>query len=212
MTRKTIGTSRTSPMVDCPMCRSIKSTRGCQPTKKCRRLIGHSSRRTFRSAQWLIDAVGQRRHTLLRVINAVVDEQRDYFDFGPESLKPLPMKTIADRLGIHVATVSRAVSEKYIMTPRGVVALRGFFSGGLATDSGEDVSSNSVKASIQDLVENEDKAKPLSDEKIVQALKERRHRNRSANGGEVSRSVGIADGTDAQAVLVKHLFRNDACH
>ncbi len=130
-------------------------------------------KKNLSNAQWLIDAVGQRRHTLLRVINAVVDEQRDYFDYGPEALKPLPMKTIADRLGIHVATVSRAVSEKYIMTPRGVVPLRSFFSGGLATDSGEDVSSNSVKASIQELIENEDKAKPLSDEKIVQALKER---------------------------------------
>lgn len=125
------------------------------------------------NAQWLIDAVGQRRHTLLRVINAVVDEQREYFDYGPESLKPLPMKTIADRLGIHVATVSRAVSEKYIMTPRGVVALRGFFSGGLATDSGEDVSANAVKASIGDLIESEDKSKPFSDEAIVKELKER---------------------------------------
>jgi RNA polymerase sigma-54 factor len=125
------------------------------------------------NAQWLIDAVGQRRHTLLRVINAVVDEQRDYFDYGPEALKPLPMKTIADRLGIHVATVSRAVSEKYIMTPRGVVALRGFFSGGLATESGEDVSANAVKAAIGDLIEGEDKAKPFSDEAIVKQLKER---------------------------------------
>ena len=130
-------------------------------------------KKNLSNAQWLIDAVGQRRHTLLRVINAVVDEQRDYFDYGPEALKPLPMKTIADRLGIHVATVSRAVSEKYIMTPRGVVPLRGFFSGGLATDSGEDVSSNSVKATIAELIEGEDKAKPLSDEKIVGALKER---------------------------------------
>ena len=130
-------------------------------------------KKNLSNAQWLIDAVGQRRHTLLRVINAVVDEQRDYFDFGPESLKPLPMKTISDRLGIHVATVSRAVSEKYIMTPRGVVALRGFFSGGLSTDSGEDVSSNSVKASIQDLIAGEDKSKPYSDEAVVKLLKER---------------------------------------
>lgn len=130
-------------------------------------------KKNLSNAQWLIDAVGQRRHTLLRVINAVVDEQRDYFDYGPESLKPLPMKTIADRLGIHVATVSRAVSEKYIMTPRGVVALRGFFSGGLSTDSGEDVSSNSVKASIGDLIESEDKSRPYSDEAVVKLLKER---------------------------------------
>jgi RNA polymerase sigma-54 factor len=130
-------------------------------------------KKNLSNAQWLIDAIGQRRHTLLRVINAVVDEQREYFDFGPEALKPLPMQPIADRLGIHVATVSRAVSEKYIMTPRGVVALRSFFSGGLSTESGEDVSANAVRAAIEDLIENENKAKPLSDEAMVKALKER---------------------------------------
>lgn len=125
------------------------------------------------NAQWLIDAIGQRRHTLLRVVNAVVDEQREYFDFGPEALKPLPMQPIADRLGIHVATVSRAVSEKYLMTPRGVVALRSFFSGGLSTESGEDVSANAVRAAIEELIGGEDKGKPLSDEAMVKALKGR---------------------------------------
>ncbi len=129
-------------------------------------------KKNLSNAQWLMDAVAQRQHTLLRVINAVLDEQRDFFDYGPEALKPLPMKTIADRLGIHVATVSRAVSEKYLMTPRGVVPLRSFFSGGLATDSGEDVSANAVKATIGEIIENEDKAKPLSDEAIVKKLKE----------------------------------------
>ncbi len=130
-------------------------------------------KKNLSNAQWLIDAIGQRQHTLLRVVNAVVDEQREYFDFGPEALKPLPMQPIADRLGIHVATVSRAVSEKYIMTPRGVVALRSFFSGGLATESGEDVSANAVRASIEELIGGEDKSKPLSDEAMVKALKER---------------------------------------
>jgi RNA polymerase sigma-54 factor len=83
------------------------------------------------------------------------------------------MQPIADRLGIHVATVSRAVSEKYLMTPRGVVALRSFFSGGLSTESGEDVSANAVRASIEELIKGEDKARPLSDEALVKALKER---------------------------------------
>lgn len=129
-------------------------------------------KKNLSNAQWLMDAVAQRQHTLLRVINAVLDEQRDFFDYGPEALKPLPMKTIADRLGIHVATVSRAVSEKYLMSPRGVVPLRSFFSGGLSTDSGEDVSANAVKATIGEIIENEDKAKPLSDEAIVKQLKE----------------------------------------
>lgn len=130
-------------------------------------------RKNISNASWLIDAVEQRKRTLLRVISAVIDEQRDFFDYGPEALRPLPMKTIADRLGIHVATVSRAVSEKYLMTPRGIVPLRGFFSGGLATESGEDVSSNSVRASIEELIAGEDKAKPLSDEAMVKILNDK---------------------------------------
>ncbi|MCA9277089.1 MAG: RNA polymerase factor sigma-54 [Phycisphaerales bacterium] len=130
-------------------------------------------KKNLSNAQWLMDAVAQRQHTLLRVINAVLDEQREFFDYGPEALKPLPMKTIADRLGIHVATVSRAVSEKYLMTPRGVVPLRSFFSGGLSTDSGEDVSANAVRATIEEIIGGEDKAKPLSDEAIVKQLKDR---------------------------------------
>ena len=125
------------------------------------------------NASWLMDAVEQRRNTLLRVIRVVVDEQREYFDYGPEALKPLPMTQVAEQLGIHVATVSRAVSEKYLQTPRGVVALRGFFSGGLQTESGEDISYDAVRAAVKDTVEGEDKAKPLSDDAIVEVLKER---------------------------------------
>lgn len=125
------------------------------------------------NASWLMDAVEQRRNTLLRVIRVVVDEQREYFDYGPEALKPLPMTQVAEQLGIHVATVSRAVSEKYLQTPRGVVALRGFFSGGLQTESGEDMSYDAVRAAVKDTVEGEDKAKPLSDDAIVEVLKER---------------------------------------
>jgi RNA polymerase sigma-54 factor len=130
-------------------------------------------KKNLSNAQWLMEAVAQRQHTLLRVINAVLDEQREFFDYGPEALRPLPMKTIADRLGIHVATVSRAVSEKYLMTPRGIVPLRSFFSGGLSTESGEDVSANSVKATIEEIISSEDKAKPLSDEAIVKQLQDR---------------------------------------
>ncbi len=125
------------------------------------------------NANWLIDAVGQRKRTLLRVIDRVIHHQRDYFDLGPESLRPLPMSMVADELGIHVATVSRAVSEKWIQTPRGVVPLRGFFSGGLQTESGEDMSYDAVKAALKDVVETEDKAKPLSDEALVKELKAR---------------------------------------
>jgi RNA polymerase sigma-54 factor len=130
-------------------------------------------RTNMSNAQWLIDAVNQRKHTLLRVISVVVQAQRDFFDYGPQALKPLPMTQVADQLGIHVATVSRAVAEKYLQTPRGVVPLRKFFTGGLATDSGEDMSYDAVRAALQEVIGAEDKSKPLSDEAIVDELKKR---------------------------------------
>lgn len=125
------------------------------------------------NASWLIDAVSQRSSTLLRVIRVVVDAQRDYFDYGPSSLRPLPMTQVADQIGVHVATVSRAVSDKYLQTPRGIVPLRSFFTGGLATESGEDMSYDAVKAALREIVDNEDPKKPLSDDALATALKER---------------------------------------
>ncbi len=125
------------------------------------------------NANWLIDAVGQRSSTLLRVIRVVVDAQRDYFDYGPTSLKPLPMTQVADQLGVHVATVSRAVADKHLQTPRGIVPLRSFFSGGLSTDSGQDMSYDAVKAALREIVGAEDTANPLSDDALADALKER---------------------------------------
>ncbi|MEM0984019.1 MAG: RNA polymerase factor sigma-54 [Planctomycetota bacterium] len=130
-------------------------------------------KKNLSNATWLMDAVEQRRSTLLRVINVVLQEQREFFDVGPEALKPLPMTQVAEQLGIHVATVSRAVSEKHLQTPRGIVALRGFFSGGLQTESGEDMSYDAVRAALKDVVENEDKSKPLSDEAIVKVLNDK---------------------------------------
>jgi RNA polymerase sigma-54 factor len=125
------------------------------------------------NAQWLLDAVGQRRHTLLRVVKVVVDAQRDFFDYGPQALRPLPMTGVAEQLGIHVATVSRAVAEKYLLTPRGVVALRKFFSGGLATDGGSDMAWDAIKEALKGVIDAEDRAKPLSDEQLVTAMKDR---------------------------------------
>lgn len=125
------------------------------------------------NAQWLIDAVQQRRQTLLRVINVVVAAQRDFFDQGPQALRPLPMTQVADQLGIHVATVSRAVAGKHIQSPRGIFPLRKFFSGGLQTEAGEDVAWEAVRVAMQEVVDAEDKSKPLSDEAIADAMKAR---------------------------------------
>jgi len=123
------------------------------------------------TAQWLIEAIQQRHGTLLRVINVVIDAQREFFDFGPQHLRPLPMTTVGDQLGIHVATVSRAVSEKYLQTPRGIFPLRMFFSGGTETDAGESMSWQAVQAKLKEIIGAEDKSNPLSDDELVVKLK-----------------------------------------
>lgn len=127
----------------------------------------------IRNARWLIEALDLRSNTLLRVIRLVIAHQREFFDYGPASLKPLPMTTIAEQLGVHVATVSRAVNGKWVQTPRGVLPLRKFFSAGLETKEGEDLAWDAVKENLKAIVDAEDKTHPLGDDKLAAALKER---------------------------------------
>jgi RNA polymerase sigma-54 factor len=137
-----------------------------QGDKKTREFISQN----VRNARWLIESIEQRRTTIERVIRAVVDHQREFFEKGPESLKPLPMIQVADELGIHVATVSRAVSEKWVDTPRGIFPLRRFFSGGTTNDAGEEMSWDAVKEKLKRIIELEDKSSPLNDDQIVEKL------------------------------------------
>ena len=125
-----------------------------------------------RNARWLIESIEQRRGTIERVIRKVVEHQREFFDKGPEHLKPLPMIGVAEELGIHVATVSRAVSDKWLDTPRGILPLRRFFSGGTTSEDGQDMSWDAVKEKLRKIVEREDKNEPLNDDQIVDKLAE----------------------------------------
>lgn len=125
------------------------------------------------NAQFLLEAIEQRKRTVLRVAEAVVAAQREFFDYGPQSIKPLPMTKVAEQLGIHVATVSRAVAEKYLQTPRGIVPLRKFFTGGTVNEEGEEVSWDAIKAALQDVLNHEDKRNPLSDDQLADELKKR---------------------------------------
>ncbi len=126
------------------------------------------------SAKWFIDAIKQREHTLMSVMQAILDYQKDYFLEGDETLlKPMILKDIADRVGLDISTVSRVVNSKYVQTPYGTFLLKSFFSESLSTDSGEEVSTREVKKILQDLIENEDKKKPLTDEKLATILKEK---------------------------------------
>lgn len=127
-------------------------------------------RKNVRSAEWLIDAVQQRKATLLKVVNIVLKTQKEFFSAGPQALKPLPMIDVAEELGIHVGTVSRAVSEKYMQTPAGIFPLRYFFTSGKERSDGEAVSWDAIRAKMQELIDNEDKKDPLKDEVIADML------------------------------------------
>jgi RNA polymerase sigma-54 factor len=123
------------------------------------------------SANWMIQAIEQRRQTMLKVMNFIVDRQRDFFEKGVQFLKPLTLREVAEVIDMHESTVSRVTNEKYVQTPRGVLPLKFFFSSGLSTTSGEEVSARGIKAQIQKLVSEENPAKPLTDQAIVNILK-----------------------------------------
>ncbi|MFL5576047.1 MAG: RNA polymerase factor sigma-54 [Gemmatimonadaceae bacterium] len=124
------------------------------------------------SANWMIQAIEQRRQTMLKVMNYIVDRQRDFFEKGVQHLKPLTLREVAEVINMHESTVSRVTNEKFVQTPRGVLPLKFFFSSGLSTTGGEDVSARGIKDQIQKLVENEDAKHPLTDQAIVNILKE----------------------------------------
>jgi RNA polymerase sigma-54 factor len=124
------------------------------------------------SANWMIQAIEQRRQTMLKVMNFIVDRQRDFFEKGIEYLKPLTLREVAEVINMHESTVSRVTNEKYVQTPRGVLPLKFFFSSALATASGEDASARSIRAKLQKMVGEEDSAKPLTDQQIVHLFQE----------------------------------------
>jgi RNA polymerase sigma-54 factor len=124
------------------------------------------------SANWMIQAIEQRRPTMLKVTNYIVDRQRDFFEKGIQHLRPLTLREVAEHIGMHESTVSRVTNEKFVQTPRGVLPLKFFFSSGLSTTGGEDVSARGIKDQIAKLVENEDPKNPLTDQAIVAILLE----------------------------------------
>jgi RNA polymerase sigma-54 factor len=128
-------------------------------------------KRKVNAAQWLIESIEQRRNTLTRVSQAIVDYQHEFLDKGPEYIEPLKMQQIADQVGVHVTTVSRAVDDKWIETPRGIYPLRRFFVGGTRSDDGEDVAWDRIRVKLQEIVDGEDKKHPYSDDDLVKELK-----------------------------------------
>ena len=129
-------------------------------------------RRKINSAQWLIESIDQRRSTLKRVAQAIVDHQTEFLENGPEAIEPLKMQQIAEKVGVHVTTVSRAVDDKWVQTPRGIFPLKRFFVGGTVSADGEEVAWDAVRLKLQEIVDHEDKHKPYSDDELVKRLAE----------------------------------------
>ena len=133
-----------------------------------RLLVGFESR--IAGGNFLIKSIHQRQDTILKIAKEIVNRQSEFMDEGVSKLKPMTMGEVAEVVGVHETTVSRAVSGKYMKTPQGLFEMRYFFTSVLKTATGQDVSNVSVKHVIDDLIDNEDKSKPLSDEQIVKIL------------------------------------------
>jgi RNA polymerase sigma-54 factor len=124
----------------------------------------------MRSAQWLIRSIDQRRKTILKVTECIVEKQRDFFDLGIEHLKPMILRDVAETVGMHESTISRVTSNKYVHTPRGIFELKYFFNSAIRRDNDTDIASESVKQAIKKIVSAEDERAPYSDQKLVEIL------------------------------------------
>lgn len=126
------------------------------------------------SAKWFVDAIKQRQNTLLQTMRSIVEYQRDFFLTGDiEKLQPMILKDIADKVGMDISTISRVANSKYVQTDFGIFSLKEFFSEGIQTESGEEVSNKEVKQILKDYIDNESKKRPLTDEKLTDLLNEK---------------------------------------
>ena len=152
---------------------STQSTGGCWTrTTTTQTRPGHTSRRNFAPALWLIKSVDQRQKTIRKVATSIINFQREFLDHGIEHLRPLVLRDVANDIGMHESTVSRVVNNKYIHTPQGVFEMKYFFHSGIHSSYGESVSSVTIKQRIKKIVDAEDSRKPLSDSRIANLLQD----------------------------------------
>jgi RNA polymerase sigma-54 factor len=128
-------------------------------------------REKLRSAVWLIKSIHQRQRTIVRVMDSILRFQREFFDRGPEELRPLNLRDVADDIGMHESTVSRVTTNKYVQTPHGVFELKFFFNSSIRTSDGDAIASESVKEKILRIIKAEDPRHPYSDQKIAEILR-----------------------------------------
>lgn len=129
-------------------------------------------RRKVEAARWFIQAVQQRRDTMIRVMRAILARQEEFFRKGPGNLKPMVLKDIAEDVGMDISTISRVTNGKYVQTPHEIYELKYFFTEGMTTDQGEEVSTRLIKEELQKIIDSEDKQKPFNDETLAKLLNE----------------------------------------
>ena len=156
-------------------------------------------RKKIESAKWFIDAIMQRQNTIQKIATTIVDTQAEFLRKGIRFLKPLRMQDIADEVGVHISTVSRAISGKYIQTPQGIFDMKRFFSAGTRSDSGEMVSQQAVKQKLKAIVAKEDRKKPLSDDAIVLKLESDGIRIARRTVTKYRKSLGIPSSNQRKA-------------
>jgi RNA polymerase sigma-54 factor len=132
--------------------------------------IAEFLKRKIEAAKWFIESIHQRQNTITRIATEIVKRQNGFLREGVQALKPMKMQDVADAVGVHISTVSRAVSGKYVQTPQGILDMKRFFSGGTVTDSGKVISQQAVKLLLKTIVAEEDKARPHSDDQLVELL------------------------------------------
>lgn len=147
------------------------SCRGILKESRGNREVTDFVRRKIESAQWLIQAIEQRQRTLQEIATCMVEYQRQFMLDGPEKLRAMKMQTVADLVGVHISTVSRAIKGKHVQTPWGLFELRYFFTGGVGNSEGEVESRRNVYRWIEEIIQNEDKRHPLSDSQIARELR-----------------------------------------
>lgn len=151
----------------------LEANKGKRKINKRQKEAHKFLREKFESAKWFIASIQQRRETLMKIMRAILEKQFEFFEYGAKALKPMIYKDIAEEIMMDISTISRVVNGKYVQSPVGIHELKYFFSEGLSTDTGEEISNKHIKELIKDIIDNESKKKPFSDDKIANILVEK---------------------------------------
>lgn len=167
LTDRTLPELRVSPIYRTLIGQSDDAVRDAQKFRETKKFVVAK----LNSARWFINAIHQRRATMLKVMRCIVENQLEFFDRGPGFLKPMVLQEVADRVQMHISTISRVSNGKYVQTPHGVYELKYFFDSGISRYDGEDIAAKSIKKKIATLIREEDPKRPLSDQRISDILK-----------------------------------------